>query len=87
MVGYLSSYKKELFSKYFGFKKIRILTVTKSDERIKNMIQINKDLHDKGYGYNLFLFAKNEFIDINKPDKIFKRIWITGQGEKITLVQ
>jgi len=87
MVGYLASYGNELFSEYFGFKKIRILTVTKSDERIKSMIQVNKDLHDMGKGYNLFLFTKNELINIDNPEKVFKQIWINGQGKKYTILK
>jgi len=87
MVGYVSSHRNELFSEYFGFKKIRILAVTKSDERIKSMIQVNKKLHDKGNGYNLFLFAKNELINIDKPKEVFKQIWINDQGKKYTILQ
>ena len=86
MVGYIASYKKELFSEYFGFKKVRILTVTKSDDRIKSMIQVNKNLHDTGNGYNLFLFTKNELINIDKSVKLFGPIWINGRGKK-TIIQ
>lgn len=85
MVGYVASYRNELFSEYFGFKKIRILTVTKSDERIKSMIQANKELHETGNGYNLFLFTKNELINIDKPGKLFGQIWINGRGIKTML--
>ena len=85
MVGYVASNRNRLFSKYFGIKKVRILTVTKSDERIRNMIQVNKDLHSMRNRYNLFLFAKNEHIGIDRSDKVFKRIWIDGQGKKIGL--
>jgi len=87
MAGYVASYKNELFSEYFGFKKVRILTVTKSEERIKNMIQVNKDLHDMGNGYNLFLFTRNGQIDIRRPDKIFRKIWVNGQGRNETLIE
>ena len=87
MVGYISSYKNELFSKYFGFKKVRVLTMTKSDERIKNMIKVNKNLHDLKNGYNLFLFAKDETINSQMAERIFKRIWKNGQGKKISLLQ
>jgi len=87
MVGYLASYRNELFSKYFGFKKVRILTVTKSDERINNMIIVNKSLHNMGNGYNLFLFAKDNAIDIQTPERIFKQIWINGRGRKDSLLQ
>ena len=87
MVGYVASYKNELFSEYFGFKKVRILTVTKSDERISNMIIVNKSLHNMGNGYNLFLFAKDNAIDIQTPERIFKQIWINGRGRKESLLQ
>jgi len=86
MVGYVASYKNELFSEYFGFKKVRALTVTKSDERISNMIIVNKSLHNMGNGYNLFLFAKDNAIDIQTPERIFKQIWINGRGSKDSLL-
>ena len=85
MVGYIASYKNELFSQYFGFKKVRILTVTKSDERIKSMIKVNKDLHDLRKGFNLFLFTQDTMIDIYKPERVFKKIWLSGQGKKCGL--
>jgi len=87
MVGYVASYKNELFSKYFGFKKVRVLTVTKSDERIGNMIIVNKSLHNMGNGYNLFLFTRENDIDIQMPERIFKQIWINGRGRKESLLQ
>jgi len=87
MVGYVASYKNELFSKYFGFKKVRVLTVTKSDERIGNMIIVNKSLHNMGNGYNLFLFTRENDIDIQMPERIFKQIWINGRGRKDSLLQ
>ena len=87
MVGYIASYKKELFSHYFGFKKVRIVTVTKSEERINNMIVANKELHQSGLGYGLFLFSHLENIDIQKPDKLFKKIWIDGQGKRQRLIE
>jgi len=44
MVGYVASYKNELFSEYFGIKKVRVLTVIKSDERIENIIRGYKNV-------------------------------------------
>jgi hypothetical protein len=49
------------------------------------MIQANKDLHDMGNGYNLFLFAENELINIDKSEKLLGPIWINGQGKKTML--
>ena len=64
----------------------RVLTVTKSDERVKSMIKVNKELHELGNGYNLFLFARDEAIDIQMPKRVFKQIWISGQGRKENLL-
>jgi hypothetical protein len=86
MVGYLASHKNGLFGKYFGFKKVRVLTVTKSDERIRSMIRVNKELHDLGNGYNLFLFTIHDKINIQRPKRIFRQIWISGQGKKEDLL-
>ena len=87
MIGYMASYRNGLFSNYFGFKKIRILTVTKSDERIKNMIKVNKELNNQGKGLKLFLFAKKELFHIENPVNILKPIWIDGRGKRISLLQ
>ena len=87
MVGYIASHKKGLFSQYFGFKKVRILTVTQSDERINNMIAVNKELHHRGLGYGLFLFSHIEQIDILKSAKLFRKIWMDGQGKQHTLLE
>jgi hypothetical protein len=35
-----------------------------------------------GNGYNLFLFAKNELINIDKSEKLFGQISINGQEKK-----
>jgi len=85
MTGYVASYRNGLFSEYFGFKKVRILTVTKSDERIKNMVKVSKDLHHSGNGYGLFLFTVDENIEIHNPERVFDQIWISGQGRKSSL--
>jgi len=87
MIGYMASHRNGLFSKYFDFKKVRILTVTKSDERIKNMIKVNKDLNNQDKSLNLFLFAIEELIHIDNPMKILKPVWIDSRGKKISLLQ
>jgi hypothetical protein len=57
-------------------------TTAKSGERIKSMIKANKELHELGNGYALFLFAIHEDIDLKKPERVFKKIWLNGQGRK-----
>jgi len=87
MTGYTASHRNGLFSDYFGFKKVRILTVTKSDERIKNMIKVNKELNNLGKSLNLFLFTKEELFHIDKPMNILKPIWMDVRGKRTSLLQ
>jgi len=51
------------------------------------MIQVNKALHDMGNGYNLFLFTRDEAIDIQIPESVFKLIWRNGQGKIDSLLK
>ena len=49
------------------------------------MIKANKELHELGNGYALFLFAKDEDIDLKRPERIFRKIWTNGQSRKDNL--
>lgn len=44
LVGYITSYKHGLFAKYWGFKSVRILTTTKSNDRLLNILNLNKEV-------------------------------------------
>ncbi len=85
MVGYVASFRGEYYSKYFGFKKIRILTLAKSQKRIKSMIRASKQLHETGKGYNLFLFIQDKEIILNDSSRIFKKIWVDGRGKNLSI--
>jgi hypothetical protein len=81
LVGYWESYRQDLFKEYFGLKGARVLTVTKSQQRIDNMIEANKKMDERGKGMRMFLFATRDDITIEDPDRILKGIWKDGRGE------
>ena len=81
LVGYWESYRQDLFKEYFGLKGARVLTVTKSQQRIDNMIEANKKMDERGRGLRMFLFATQDEITSEDPDRILKGIWKDGRGE------
>ena len=85
-MGYRQSWKDGIFGKTFGFKSPRILTVTISQERIENMIQVNKDLDERGTGLRIFSFICEKAFNLEEPENIFKKIWLNGRGEKVGLL-
>ena len=54
MIGYWASYQQGLFKEHLGFKAGRVLTITKSQERIDNMIKANKEVDEREMVLNYF---------------------------------
>ena len=89
MLGYyLSSPMKDnnLFEKTFGFKHARVLTITKSQDRIKSMLTAGKEVDDRGRGVGMFLFAEANSFNLEDPTKLLDKIWINGRQEVVSLV-
>ena len=86
LVGYTASREGKLFSQNFGFKKVFVLTVTLSDERIQNMIDLNKKFHPKVTGYRMLKFANINMVELKKPEMILGLAWMNGQGKRVNLI-
>lgn len=86
MLGYFHSWEQELFEKSFPFKRARVLTVTKSEERIESMVATGRELDPKGRGLRMFLFVPEKQLSLKEPRKIFEKIWTDGRGEKVGLI-
>jgi hypothetical protein len=65
----------------FGMKQVRVLTVTSSPERVRNML---KAVHDvtEGRGSNFFLFIDRQSLS---TCDVLDALWTTGKGEAIHL--
>lgn len=83
MIGYWEGYEKDLFKKTFGFKGARVLTLTKSNERIKNMIEANKQVDSRHQGSKMFLFTTLNNISLANPAKILEPIWQNGRDSEL----
>jgi len=83
MLGYWASYQQDLFKESLGFKAARVLTVTKSQDRIDNMIMANKEVDERGKGSKMFLFAAEDQVDLSRPEAALGSIWRNGRDNSI----
>lgn len=87
-----SSFKKKLLAYHhghhinrhnvlWGIPGFRVLTISKSEERVASMIATVKDITG-GKGSNVFLFADPVTADGSDP---LKFRWISGKGKAVSL--
>jgi hypothetical protein len=84
--GYYESWRQGLFSENFGFKSPRLLTITMSPERIKSMIEANREIDPREKGMRMFLFAPAKLFSTQDPAKVFDELWLNGRSEPTGLL-
>jgi hypothetical protein len=65
----------------FGAKQVRVLMVTPSPERVRNMVEAVEEITD-GKGSNFFLFLDQEALQTSNP---LEAPWLSGKGETVRL--
>ncbi|MEE9165520.1 MAG: replication-relaxation family protein [Nitrospinota bacterium] len=83
MLGYWSAWQDGIFGKTFKIPNARILTITKSKDRIENMIEANKEVDTLKKGSKMFLFTETANIALEKPTKLLEKIWRNGRDEQL----
>ena len=86
MLGYHHGWKEGAFEKTFSFRNARVLTVTTSRERIDNMIEVGREMDSRKRGLGMFLFASQDILNLDKPEDVFRHIWLSGKGEKVSII-
>ena len=82
LMGYWESWSQGLFSHYLGTNAVRVLTITKSLERINTMIDACRSIDPRGKGSRMFLFARaNEFSPDN-ASHVFKKVWTSSRDKE-----
>jgi Replication-relaxation len=79
-LAYHETWQQELHTKLFNIKNFRVLTVTSTPERIKNMIAANREINN-GEGSNLFLFTSQEAMET--CENTFALQWRNGRDGKL----
>lgn len=86
MLGYYHAWKTGAYSKTFHFKHARVLTITTSRQRIDNMIEVGKMIDTRKTGLGMFLFASQDILTLDEPEKVFAPAWTSGKGEKLSIL-
>jgi len=82
LLAYSATWTQGLHRARFDFHRFRVLTVTKSPDRVRSLVEACSQL--KG-GHGLFLFADRAVLD--NPNILFAQIWQSGRaGEHVGLI-
>ena len=79
LLGYRETWRQGLHRKHLGIPNFRVLTVTTSEERVRNLVAACRSL---GSGRGLFLFAKQGAL---APEEILNHDWVKGRGDAVQL--
>ena len=84
--GYTASHEERLFSQNFGFKKVFVLMLTLSYERINNMIKLNQQINPRAQG--LFKFAEySTAVNLDRPEYVLGLAWTDGKGRTGNMIE
>jgi hypothetical protein len=82
LLAYRETWLQSVHETRFGFHRFRVLTVTKSAERLEGLINACRELKS---GRGLFLFANQD--DLQEPLDVLAAIWRTSsQAEPVSLL-
>ncbi len=70
-------------TRWWGIERFRVLTVTLSEPRRRNLRAAAKAADDHGIGSALFLFACASAITLEQPESIFAKIWQTPSDDTL----
>jgi hypothetical protein len=74
LLAYEATWSQRIHQTRFGFNRFRVITVTTSAERVKNLVSACSQL-ERGHG--LFLFADNSIL--SNPASILDSVWQTAE--------
>lgn len=72
---YWESWRRGLYNHYLGSNAVRVLTITKSNERIETMKKVCRKIDPRGKGSRMFLFSEAKNFSPNNPACIFEERW------------
>jgi hypothetical protein len=82
MLAYVATWLQSIHRTRFGFHRFRVLTVTTSAKRVRNLVTACSQLKS---GRGLFLFADRTILE--KPECLFSHVWQTARpGEAASLL-
>jgi DNA-binding PadR family transcriptional regulator len=82
LIGFQAWRKAGRHAERFEIKSFRVLTVTSSIERRRNLIADARKWDDVKEDGRRFLFTTEDQLQLDAPGKIFEKIWISVAGDE-----
>lgn len=82
LIGYYVSCKERIYERAFGFTDIRVLALTSSRYRIKNMVAACREIDKSGEEGRKFLFAQTKEFAIGNPMRVFEKVWRNARDDE-----
>ena len=82
MLAYWEAWRQHKYDEILGTRRVRVLTIAKTRERIINMIKASKLVDKRENGLRYFWFAREHTFSLDNPIKILAEIWQSGRDDK-----
>jgi hypothetical protein len=88
LAGYWHWYRQGGHTRKHDIRAFRVLTITRSQERMQNLLKIAKQVDDQKAGSPMFCFTSETRYSPERPHSIFEAIWETPNrpGERIGIL-
>jgi len=84
---YAAYYASKKHTDKFGIQKFRVLTVTSTEARCRNLVAAAQAAENVRQDGRLFLFATQEDLPLSSPESVLTKIWtVPGSQERCSLL-
>jgi hypothetical protein len=84
---YAAYYAQKKHTDKFGIKYFRVLTITSSAARCRNLVKAAEAADDVRENARLFRFAAEKDLPLSSPESVLDKIWIApGRGQPCSIL-
>ena len=83
MRAYFKYWKNKQCEEKQGIEIFKVLTICKTESRMKNLLSVTRSADDRQTGSGMFLFTSEERFNIEKPKTILHQIWHTSKDNSL----
>jgi len=78
---YWKWWKEEKYKDHLNVSRFRVLTITASEERKKNLLRVAKNADPRKQGSGMFLFLSETGYSLEKTDTLLAPVWLSPKDE------
>lgn len=78
---YWQFWRQGKHTELLNIQSFRVLSVVKSDRNLENLRRVAKKADPKEEGSPMFLFISEGDLDLERPEKVFERVWLSPKDD------